>query len=218
MSMSRFLFKLGFLLLLIAVATSGSIAIWSYHSKATAVGAFRAVQQLQLGQSSFVSVAALVRQFGGYSVGPCSSVRCRFDLHVSNAPLYRLHVAPRTVFAASLFVRDGKLSQVDISLTSDRHSGAYLGAFDVYGALIVDQACYPCFEGQQPYSVKLDWDPANRLQKIVIELTSHSTPNQRTSAYRLNFGCFTKLGGCADASAFSPDAWDQAHHLNKVSR
>jgi len=75
---------------------------------------------------------------------------------------------------------------------------------------VIEEFCYPCYDGQQPYSAHFGWDyRAEPPVALAVHLTPASTRAQRHSAYGLNLACLTKLGGCTDARALSPELWDR---------
>jgi hypothetical protein len=186
------------------------------------------VQDQRWATATFEDARNLSGKYGGHAVGHglnapltpadypdgCNKARSRFNIEVSNTPLFQLHLAPRTGFFASLAVESNRVTRVAVGLMSQGKAKEE----DI--ELIVDVAdefCYPCYEGQQPYLRHFSWDH-NCPSGLMIQLTSASTPAQRHSAYDLNLACLTKLGGCKDSRSFSPELWDLTEEAIKLDR
>jgi hypothetical protein len=196
------------------------IALWASANRRKAKHLLAEVQDPRWASATFEDARNLSEKYGGHAVGHgldaaltpedyptnfgCNKSRCRFSIAISNTPLFQLHLAPRTRLFAGLQVDGDRVTSTAVGLMSLKPEK---------GEELVDVAnefCYPCYDGQQPYSAGFSWDyRSQRPMALMVHLTPASTAAQRRSAYDLNLACLTTLGGCNDARALLPELWDR---------
>ncbi|MBZ5672520.1 MAG: hypothetical protein LAO04_22700 [Acidobacteriia bacterium] len=120
-----------------------------------------------------------------------------FDFWYDNALLFRLHLAPRVVFAVRLDVYHGSLSFTGVNLSSGpypspRHYGASLLEFSKKNDL-----------DDRVYSL-------SQTKGITVRLYPGATLEQRAQAYSFNLKCLDKIGGCHDDKELLPGPWQTA--------
>jgi hypothetical protein len=199
------------------------IGLWAFVNRRKAKHLLAEVQDPRWALATFEDARNLSEKYGGHAVGHgldspltpedypanfgCNKSRCRFSIAISNTPLFQLHLAPRTELFADLQVEGNRVTRIAVGLMSlNKEKGEdFELAVDVS-----DEFCYPCYDGQQPYSTRFGWDyRSQRPFGLMVRLTPASTPAQRHSAYDLNLACLTRFGGCKDARALSPELWDR---------
>jgi len=222
MSKTRFA-KLLLVLTLMLSLTCVVIGLSAFANRRKAKHLLAEMQDPRWTSATFEDARNLSEKYGGHAVGHglsaplspedypanfvCNKNGCRFSVEIPNTPLFQLHLAPRTALSADLQVEKDRVTRVAVGLSSLRkEKGEELELV----VLATDEFCYPCYDGQQPYSTHFVWDyRSQRPFGLIIQLTPASTPAQRQSAYGLNLTCLTKFGGCTDARALSPELWDR---------
>lgn len=222
MSKTRFA-KLLLVLILMLSLVCVVIGLWAFANQRKAKHLLAEIQDPRWASAAFEDARNLSEKYGGHAVGHgldapltpedypanfgCNKSGCRFNIKISNTPLFQLHLAPRTELNAGLQVERGRVTRVTVGLTSLKKEKA--AEFEL-AVDVIDEFCYPCYDGQQPYSAHFGWDyRSQRPVGLTVRLTPASTPAQRHSAYDLNLACLTKFGGCKDARALLPELWDR---------
>jgi hypothetical protein len=190
------------------------VLLWTRDSLLRASTLVRAVRDIQPGKSTFLDAERFASQYGGHSEDTCNQAQCRFDFFVDNSPLHQLKLAPWTRLTISLLVRDGRVTEINLSMLS-RRSGTVFG--NPFGASVTDKGCYPCYTGQQAYFLKVDSDEKSRPDKIIVELSTVSTEAERNAAYAINVQCLSRLAGCTNLQQFLPDVWPGASSVQPPS-
>ena len=196
---------------IVAVLLLGSLAavvfVVGQRQRSKAERLLNDLYRMKSGTASFAAARGFVTQYGGYSVGPCTKEKCRFDIVVSNEIYYKLRLARPKELAVTLRIEDDRLSSISFGLLCtpsdpDRYP---LG----YGVHIDDDSCYPCYEGQKAFMAKRNGTDSAHTEQILVQLTSASTLEQRRAAYGLDLDCLSELGDCPQLDKVAPAVWQE---------
>lgn len=166
----------------------------------------RDLEVLRVGQSSFEEAERVAARYGGRPFDPfppCTPERCEIVFSIENTLLGRLRLSRRTLFAAAIFVGEGKVRQITFGLVAGLYDpNQYC---EVY--IVDSQEETRGSSGHPPFSVSRQTTSDGRPQKLTVRITDHASPQERASAYSIDLGCLSQLIGCKDAHELAPSLW-----------
>jgi len=179
------------------------IGLCAYSVKKTQHDAerfFQAAQDLEIAQTTAKDILRLAESSQGRSdnFDPCLSggANCVGNVIFTNPWLRRLHLAPQTFFVCRFEIRDYKLRSRWFEMT---YSG--VGAFLFEGSSTQTVPNEVQHKPQERYFKISGGHPAGYLGVMI----THEAPvDLRKLAYRFNFSCLSRLGGCRDYEQMLP--------------
>jgi hypothetical protein len=197
--------------LLILLAAWGVLADFAvYKTRETGLEAEQFLSEfvrLRVGESTVDRVAPLIETYHGEwwqsrplepgepDMTPCGHPFSQVDFVFENRWLHRVLFAPRTIFDASIQLKDNRVCF--------RSAGMITTAGGVR-AMHVDEFR----EGRLPWPFKA----VLNLWNMPVSMTAAATDAQRAAAYSINLDCLTKLRGCHDTREIAPAIWRLSSH------
>ncbi len=177
------------------IAVCGSI-LQSIHVRSEAEALLERSRHLDVGSSSYEQVVSTLRPFHRYqsSNESCSSGDCELEYRFDNTGMRTLRLVPPTSFYFSFGFHNGLL-------TSKK---AILGQGICCVARVREVKFNP---GEGDGNPGYNLIPNGAPYKVLINLDTRATEEEKRIAYQFNLDCLTAVGGCKDAHQLLPGVW-----------
>ncbi len=177
------------------IAIGGGI-LQSIHVRTEAEALLDRSRHLDVGSSPYEQAVGTLNQFQRYrsSNESCSSGECELEYRFDNTGMRALRLVPPTGFYFSFDFHGGVL-------TSKK---AILGQGICCVALVREVKFNPSeTDGNPGFNVI----PNGAPHKVLVNLDTRATEEERRIAYQFNLACLTAVGGCKDAHQLLPGVW-----------
>lgn len=168
------------------------------HSEAQAQKLIRAVEMLDVGNSSNADVQRISKEFNRYEVSSEDRDGVHeVDFEIAETSVVRLAVHSGAVLDARVGTRDGKVFGVGVMFERQVPGGKL--------AAIISEAREQSGTCRSPYCA------GNPIGKrfILSKLDRHATPEQKRRAFDLNLNWLIRFNGEARICDLSPGAWEE---------
>jgi hypothetical protein len=161
---------------------------------------FEDVARLKVTASSVEDVLRLLKTTDAtrYGFDPCISggANCVGRIIFENTWLYRLRLAPRTAFGCDLQIGEGRLHIRRLTMVSLKKN--LVGGLLDWGVFINESTSTTSKDEitHSPQEKFFRITTTATTETMGVMITPEAPPDLRRSAYVINFGCLSKIGGC----------------------
>jgi hypothetical protein len=135
------------------------------------------VRYIRVGESTFSDANTLSTKYASYfkrSTDSCNQVSCNLEFYFDNKWLHKFHLAPSTFLSCQIYVTGGKVTWLELAMSSDAGSKVFVEEFP--------SGRVPSFKSGGKMTTEAPWHPI----LISVQFSPDASRSQKEGALGFN--------------------------------